>query len=182
MYIHIDRERSDGTIAVIARREARDRLQGKSFRGTSIALAGNFCRWNNVRDLFSHIQVVAGFRTDVEQALSEHSRTNSVAIDCCEIIGWSSTDDLSRYHPDDLERFEPNRKSSGLRVKLSRPDLRAPLTKLVTIVYELKEEGYGVVAIIHSVYPGRDIGELHGDVTERESCVFFDWSHPGQPI
>jgi hypothetical protein len=31
---------------------------------------------------------------------------------------------------------------------------------------------------IHSIYTGPDIGQLWGDVTERENAVFLDWENP----
>ena len=95
-------------------------------------------------------------------------------------VGWESTSALSDYKEDDLERFTINRRSKGLRVKMCRTDLLAPKTCELTIVYELKIEDDKLVAIIHSIYPGQDIGELRGNVTVREKRVFFDWNHPGQ--
>ena len=97
-------------------------------------------------------------------------------------VGWPGTDELTKYKPEDLEEFSPNRHSKALRVKKDRLDLLVPLTNFVTLVYELRPERYQTAIIVHSMYPGKDIGELHGNITEREKVVFFDWDHPGVPI
>jgi hypothetical protein len=49
-------------------------------------------------------------------------------------------------------------------------------------VYELKREDGDLVAIIHSIYPGKDIGPLSGDLTASQNIVMFDWKHPGKTI
>jgi hypothetical protein len=58
---------------------------------------------------------------------------------------------------------------------------KAPLTNKLTVVFEfqLATEDRPHLMIVHSLYPGEDIGELSGDITENEGRVFFDWDHPG---
>ena len=49
----------------------------------------------------------------------------------------------------------------------------------VTLVLEFKSEYDSPVAVIHSLYPGHDVGDLEGDMTVREDRVWFNWNHPG---
>jgi hypothetical protein len=34
--------------------------------------------------------------------------------------------------------------------------------------------------MLYTVYPGRDVGELVGNVSEREKVLFLDWDAPGE--
>lgn len=166
--------------AIIVRSIATERLATKCFRGTSLARAGNFSRWSSAEKLFSDPLVMRHFLADLDLVLAEKDfRTHSVTITHDELVGWESTDALERYASSDLEAVNLNHKSWGLRVKPTRTNVLAPQTSDLTIVYEFKREGSVMVAIVHSIYPGCDIGELDGDVTAREGRVFFDWNHPG---
>lgn len=168
--------------SIIVRNHTEERLRTKCFRGTFKALAGNFSRWDSSEKLFRDQEVVGHFLAELDEVWSGRQfGTHSLNIAHKAFIGWESTDELERYRSEDLESFSPNRKSSGLRVKTSRTSLFAPRTKNLTLVYELKSESGVAVAVVHSIYPGVDIGELDGNVTAREKRVFFDWEHPGQP-
>jgi hypothetical protein len=97
-------------------------------------------------------------------------------------VGWSSTEPAVKFDTEATEPFEPNSKSTAQRVKTDREDLPAPRTKELTVVFNFKKEdaGEGIIAVLYSIYPGGDIGELVGDITGREKVVFFDWDHPGE--
>jgi hypothetical protein len=107
-------------------------------------------------------------------------RTHSFEICFSEKIGWSNTDDLEGYTADMLELFEPNGRSVGYRVKLDRTDLEAPRTNIVTVIYEFRDEPQGPVAVVHSIYPGKNIGVVRGEISKDKAVVFFDYNHPGQ--
>lgn len=174
---------SDATrIAIIVRKRTIDRLKTTCFRGPSFRMAGNFFLWNSVESLFIDMCVLQPFLFGLDEDWeNKEFGTQGISIDYPENVGWESTSPIEKYSNDDLEQFNLNRKSWGLRVKASRgKELLAPLTNLLTLVYEFRSEGEMPVAIVHSVYPGRDIGELYGDVTSREGRIFFDWSHPGE--
>ncbi len=166
--------------AVIVRRGTKNRLKTTCFRGTSLQRAGNFALWNSPEGLFQDETVLEQFLAELNELwIKEDFDTHSLTITHSAIVGWESTDSVDKYEIDDLERFTPNRKSSALRVRPDLTHLFAPQTKELTLVFEFKSEGERVAAIFHSIYPGADIGELIGNVTERERRVFFDWSHPG---
>lgn len=167
-------------VAIVVRRTTEERLWTKCFRGIALPLAGNFLRWCTAEDLFRDAGVMEHFLAELDELWSKQEfGTSSVSIVHSMPVGWESTDALENYAEDDLEEFHLNRKSWGLRVKTSRADLLAPKTHEFTLVFEFKSEGGEAVAVIHSIYPGSDVGELDGDVTDREKRVFFDWSHPG---
>lgn len=179
MYIH-NTLNSGVRAAIIVRRTTEERLWSKCFRGTALPLAGNFQRWCSADQLFRDREVMEHFLTELDELWSKQEfGTSSVSIVHSMPVGWESTDELQSYTKDDLEEFHLNRKSWGLRVKPSRTDLLAPKTHEFTLVFEFKSEGDEAVAVVHSIYPGKDIGELDRDVTDREKRVFFDWEHPG---
>ena len=178
MFIKIN-HKTHGTIIIIVRDETELRLSKTCFRPESANCAGNFSMWRNARSVFENEGIVEALIIEAQKSLSEGSRTDSICIELSVGIGWSGTDDLEKYNLNDLEEFELNRKSQALRVKKTCVNLTSPITNSITLVYEVRKEDDKTSIIIHSMYPGKDIGELVGDITDREKCVFFDWNHPG---
>jgi len=180
MYIRKGLKKNGLPAAIIVRAATEERLRAKCFRGRTVCKAGNFSRWSTPVQLFSDTLILEQFLDEISVLWDKKDfGTHSVEIRCDNIVGWSSTAPTIDFAPDSLEQFNPNRKSVALRVKLFRTDLLARQTKLVTIVYEFKVEAGNPVAVVHSAYPGEDVGELEGDVTAREERIFFDWNHPG---
>lgn len=107
--------------------------------------------------------------------------THSVTVTHPTCIGWASTDHLSYFSSDELEVFEPNSRSTALKVILpSKLERKAPLTQDVTFIFKLEEQRGTPKVTLVSIYPGTDIGDLDGDITQREQQVFYDWDHPGE--
>lgn len=165
-----------GWIRIVVRGRTSRRLETTCFRGRQHALAGNFSRWGSADELFHDPLVLRRLLRDCVDA--EYG-TNRMSLRYDEFVGWSSVDQRFGYPDDALEEFHPNRVSVALRIKRERSEYLAPRTDWLTIIYELKQEDIGLVAVIHSVYPGDDIGELSGDITEREGCIFFYWDARG---
>lgn len=187
---------SGENITLVMRQKTVERLRGTCFRGMHLARAGNFFRFGSFQELLSHLR--DDVDDEVREAIERYVASGNVGpsfLESFEIeddtsVGWSSTDDLERYHESELEPFEPSKRSRALRLRLST-DRRAPLTKLVTFVCEFRHEDRAAepgsdrrdwTVVVHSLYPGRDIGSLEDDVTAREGVVFFGWEHPGQPL
>lgn len=177
------------SVCIVARTSTKQRLSTTCFRIDDDqqlkTLAGNFARWRCIEDILNDHWVGKEFLLEVAQLLKEKDCTtvHSVEIPHADSVGWSSTAPLREWRKfPDLERFQLNNKCYGLRVSPNRTDVLAPVTHCLTLVFELKIEVNKPVVIIHSVYPGVDIGYLVGNVTEREQCVFFDWSHKGSSI
>jgi len=182
--MHLDTKATIGghPVFIIIRHHTEERLAGTCFRGKSKNLAGNFCRWENGSELFADRSVLSKFLREIQEAFWVGDYTSSICFEFDSAVGWTGTDKREGYRGEDLEEFNPNRRSRALRVKLTSLHVPVPTTRLITFVCEIKEEGEKIVVIVHSVYPGRDIGELRGYITEREHCVFFDWNHPGAPL
>jgi hypothetical protein len=172
---------SGAEAAVVVRSNTEQRLKSTCFRGSSKRLAGNFLRWNSVHELFRDSLVMEALLTHLDEILLKPDfGTHSLGIIHTMLVGWEGTADLSNFTADDLEQFDLNRRSWGFRVKTSRTDLLASKTKELTVVFEFKPEEGRAVAVVHSIYPGKDVGELKGNVSEREKLVFYDWNHPGE--
>lgn len=180
--MYLAQQLPDGTSAgIVVRKSAKERLATTCFRGAGVSKAGNFSAWESAEKLFGTYGVTARLLAHLAELwVKRDFDTHSVEIELPSRIGWGSTDHLMNYRPEELEEFKPNSRSTALRVKPSLKHLTAAQTHCLTVVFELKMERGHPVAVIHSVYPGRDIGELEGDVTEREQIVFFDWDHPGE--
>lgn len=154
------------------------RLRGTCFRGTEHRLAGNFCRWKSCEDVLAEKDVLELILQGVRKKM--HNKvTHSINVDTGSIVGWSSTDDAYKYVQEELEDYKlPNGKSHGLRVKQGA-GIMAPTTTLITFVYFTEKESDKTVIHIVSIYPGKDIGPLSGNITKNARCVFFDWNNPG---
>lgn len=178
--MYLEKNHNSLNFKIIVRNETERRLAGTCFRGTPCRCAGNFFYWRSAFELFSDPDFLSTFLDEVGElyALREFG-TSSFTVNMGNSVGWASTGDLSKFNTDDLEVFNPNRRSVALKLKTSCINIKAPMTSLVTCVFELRDELSAPVVIVHSIYPGQDIGELKGDVTAREGCVFFDWNHPG---
>lgn len=167
-------------VALIMRQKTEERLGETCFRGPECRRAGNFFRYRFAEEFFSDSKMQNLFFPEIWKLSGRRDfDTHSFSLDLKMEIGWESTAPLQNYETHDLEEFTPNRRSSGLRVKSSKRHLLAPRTSKATIVYELKEEFGKPVVVVHSLYPGVDIGELEFNVTKREQRVFFDFNHPG---
>jgi hypothetical protein len=166
--------------AIVVRPETEARLRKTCFRGKDVNCAGNFFRWGSSVEVFDDSTVRAEFLAELADVWrAKDFGTHSVTIRHEAFVGWSSTAVFNAYAKTALEPFKLNRRASGLRVKTSRTDLSAPRTADITLVFEFKAERSKPVAVVHSIYPGEDVGELVGDVSSRELCVFYDFNHPG---
>ena len=168
-------------VNIVIRDVAEKKISKKHFKGGHVRCAGNFFKWTCIDELFGERDFIDAIFEDASDAFGEgHIGTSSFSYNFRCPVGWSSTAPIHDFRREYFEKFYINKWSSGQRIRRNRTDLRAPKTDLVTVIYELKDEGEKIVIVIHSLYPGMDIGELKGDVSQREGCVFFDWDHPGE--
>lgn len=182
----------DGAPAVIVvRGDTRQRLSSTCFRMGARPRAGNFRHWRSVTEVFANSELRQQFLTELLNAICVEEALRSVftglqtrvTVQCSRPVGWASTAPIDSVPQNALEVFEPNRKSTARRVKRNRTDLLAPATQLVTFVVEIKfERELGWVTVVHTMYPGADVGPLVGDVTDRSGQIFMDWRHPGVPL
>lgn len=182
--MHIERKTQSGlTTVIIVAWATEKRLRSTCYRGPSHKKAGNFISFDSSDDLLGHEVVLRELLAQVDTlwARQDRSGTWSFTLTCPDFIGWESTAPLANYNPNDLEPLRLNTRANALSVKLSPShQLSAPKTKNITVIFELNSEGEDAVVVIHSIYPGTDVGPLDGDVTQREQRVFFSWDHPGE--
>lgn len=173
-------------IMVVLPGEQVGRLATTCFRGGRNRLAGN-TRWDNfgqmMRDQDLFLAFAAMCRTCALEAVDDKFE-ESFEVDHPKLfVGWDSTARRERIPEASLEEFKPSKRSRALRISRNCSIL-APLTKTLTFVcsfqHRILEHEWNV--IIRSIYPGRDVGQLLGDVSLREGRVFFDWDHPGEPL
>ena len=173
---------------IIVGHEETIKLQHRSFRGPGSPYAGNFFGFSRVEYVVRDRLFFDDLRVSASQKVREMiSRGKSYAdfsctFDCGKPVGWASTLPLALVPADALEPFEPNRHSRALRVKPGRTDIVAPLTNLVTFACQVRCDKARWKLIIHTLYPGEDVGPILGDVTQRSKRAFLDWNHPGMPI
>ena len=179
--MYIKRMLSDGTIAsIVVQHDVEMRLKTRCFRKIHIKCAGNFIKWRNSMQVLNDRNVMPYILDELNrQWFTKDFSKVSLSIDLPYPVGWESTDEARFYKDTDLEEFAPSKNSTAMRIKKVRTDLLSPKTNKVTIIFDFKIKANGPVAMIYSIYPGKDIGSLHGDITEREQRVFFDWNHPG---
>jgi hypothetical protein len=177
----INRKLDDGTfMSIVVPIRTAERLATKCFRGRDSRRAGNFINWRNSMQVLADSHVICYLLKELNESWEKKEfGVVSFSIELPHPVGWESTDDIKHYSNEVLERFELNRRSNALRVKISRQDILAPKTNKVTIVAEFKTLKELPVLMVYSMYPGVDVGELEGDVTGREGRIFFDWDHPG---
>lgn len=176
---------SDGSPVVIeVPWKTRERLLGTCFRGTHRMLAGNFRHWNCLDDVFAE--------PGVTEQLLEHAfeiaekdipcvthRECRASIVLTRDIGWESTGSADDYSDNELESCYLNERHHALRVRTDRPDIKAPLTREFTVVYDLHLQPLAWCVVVKTMYPGKCVGKLQNNMTERTGRVWFDWSHPG---
>jgi hypothetical protein len=156
------------------------RLKTTCFRGRGLKLAGNFQLWESVEDVMSGDVLTNLLDNALELWRTRDFGTHSLQLKMPTEVGWESTAAKRNFLVDELERFKPNKHSCAERVRPHHVKCLAPLTRDLTIVYEIKDQRREPKVTIRSIYPGVDIGELDGDVTKREGRVFFDWNYPGE--
>lgn len=168
------------TVSIVMRKKAQDRLKGTCFRGFDVHQAGNFMVWRTPDEVFADEIILQQFLETLHEDFVEgFFGTSSVEISHDNIIGWDSTVPCDIANGIALECIKFGR-GIGMKIPARYEGVFAPVTRSVTIVYELKVEERGrLVTVIHSMYPGVDVGELTGDVTSREGRIFFDFAHPG---
>lgn len=182
MYLKTKYRIEGSRLSIIARTDTENRLSTTCFRG-DVKKSGNiFIPTQSVEDLLRYqdekaIKAIVASAADFWK--DEDGYTHFTTVEFEDFVGYSSTAEIKGFNENELESFKPNRKSTGLKVRLPS-DKKCPKTKLVTFIYEMRLEQDGFKIVIHSIYPGKYIGPLKGNISQREQIVFFDWEHPGE--
>jgi hypothetical protein len=150
-------------LSLICPEDTERRLKRTCFRGRNQKLAGNFMLWESVKAVFTGSVLNKLTEDVVEQWELGKFFTHSITFEMPLFVGWESTINKELCSEAALEEFFPNKKSRALRVRPDYTELLAPLTKDITIVYQLlRKNDETAKIIVWSMYPGTDIGELYG--------------------
>ena len=165
-----------------------DWLRKTCFRGKDLAFAGN-TRWNSFGQMMQDDDVFERFAAncrEVARDATENVDESFEIIHPKQCVGWESTAARDRFSQTQLEPRKRDQKWRGEWVRHAA-NLHASLTNVLTFactfthfVRERELTQWSVV--IRTIYPGRDMGELEGDVTAREGRVFYDRTFPGEPL
>lgn len=161
-------------------------LRRNHFRGKNLAMAGN-TRWNSFGEMMRDNDVFERFTANCREVALNATENVNESFEIVHpklMVGWESTAERERFTEEQLEpRFQlPHWRGKWVR---RAADRRAPLTNILTFVCTFTHfiRGRELTqwdVVIRSLYPGRDVGDLDGDVTAREGCVFYDWTFPGE--
>lgn len=190
MKINTTMKVGDLPITIIVREKSEQHVRSHNFRGYRVRCAGNFFRWDTLDAFLEDQEFLFALQEDVEEAVRENHSQRTFEYDFDAYIGYSSTIPLGRVNEDYLEPFNLNRNAFGMRVKSVHQDIKAPLTRTITVTYELKgETDHGskreqLSVVIFSIHPGEDVGPLRGNMSkprkESGGWIFFGWDHPGE--
>ena len=175
-----------GDLSLLMDQRIVDRLSKKCFRDPQNPRAGTFHAWHD------HYQALHALKHQLRETIIAELDEAPSAFDgiSCSVecvfpfpVGWSSTADIKDIPLEDLELFKPNARSIAMRVRLGSKHL-ARQTNIATVIMNIQRSHYGkgFTVFVNSMYPGKDIGDLEGNITQREGQVFFGWEHPGEPI
>lgn len=175
--------RPDGpVIRVVMPNETRTRLANTCFRGTEIAKSGNLCSWSSFEAMMEDPLVVDGMLGELDGIFAQRNFDGNWSFTLnfpARPIGWSSTILRPVVHAHELDYRPLNKRASAMF--FSDPEYPAPLTHKVTFVCTLRTENVNVgTALIQSIYPGADVGEIRGNMTKRtQGRVWIDFDNPG---
>src|ERR1700730_11610018 len=154
-------------------------MMERHFRYSEKRVSGNFFRWTNPKALIENRVIAERLLEEVLEA--EDGDVNSFEINLPAPVGWEQTEDLNKFALEMLELFQPNKRSSALKIK--DRSVLASLTNIITITFAFnKTSPYDILVEVYSVHPGIDYGPLKNNITSREGRVFFDLNHPGEAL
>lgn len=148
------------------------------FLGRRNCFASCIFRWHSPLQLLSDPLLQAKLLGDIVDSTDEFSELGlncwSVSMDHTEPIGWESSDLADNYQERDSYYYPLNQQAIIRRLHSDLPDVIAPLTTRVTIVYSLRwDDEQGWITFVHDLQPGVDLGNPVGDLTKRERRVLY---------
>jgi hypothetical protein len=170
------------TIALIMRKPAVLRLSTTCFRGRDKRLAGNLKLYDNFSQVMDDQLVVEGVFAELDKLFEDEmfNATYSFTVKHTEPVGWSSTIMAKQLPGVKTEKQKLNKRSRASFV--ADPAIMAPLTHSITFICELKyhtKTDLRGAVMVHSLYPGPDVGDLRGDMTRETGMLWFPWTTPG---
>lgn len=168
-------------VEIILPREQADRLTRTCFRGRNCRQAGNFFMWPHFSAFIQDSETQGILMSILGELVEEANvqKRHRIELEYRWDIGWDSVMEIDNLESEDIETGEVrdlNKRATALFL----PDdlILAPRTNIVTMVLEQKHVNHWRF-IIWTMYPGYDVGDLRGDMTELHGFVWLSWSNPG---
>ncbi len=165
------------------------RLRGKCFRGARMrAFAGAFALWGNFDELLDSEQFIAKLRDALRERLQDRRfGVHRLELKFDQAIGWDSLVELDELDSDEIEACiegppHPRQRARWHGKFMPVGVTVADLTDVMTIVVDIQpgRDGCTWGVFVYTMYPGHDIGDLQGDMTEKTGAVFLDFMNPGE--
>jgi len=160
------------------------RLKGVCFRGPSVRQAGNLFHWKDHNAFLNDpvvLTLMAPSLTEIIDRPYPYAHgPHRFEIKFEHHVGWDKVvylDKLSVDDEDSCKRDFLNHKATALILPNDR--IKAPLTKVVTMVVSVRHIGFWQFGI-RDMYPGPDIGRVFEDMTDKHGLVWLRWSNPGE--
>ncbi len=158
---------------------ARRRLQHTCFRNGDSG-SGKFRFWTNFWAVLQHYDVRVRLIEEISDILENEENpygTWDFTIKHPDMwIGWASTMSLEKLpRGTRIKPFKPNKRTNAFAV--SSKKFKAPRTRAITFVVNIKEDDPLDVVIVYSIYPGQAV-ELNRRIPAEEA-VFIPLEHKG---
>jgi len=180
-----ERIRFTDKIGFIVPRHQQDRLDREVFRRG--AFAGCISKWPSARAALYDPVLRRKLIVEVNAIIAETDKwvggTYSVTVAYPEVVGWDAT--VTHDDARGLPTKQDSLNTYAWGDFIADKDVPAPMTRELTCVLVLREGKTGrddVLAVVESMYPGRDVGRLKGNVSAREKVFFFHRDTPGDDV
>jgi len=185
-------------------------IRERHFRGRTVQKAGNFALWDFPAQFIDELWFQEKVVHEILRQRPPHGGSNAVEFDFDFFVGWTSMGDqladpayrlqytvsdadgqerIVEVEDHDLrpEEFELRPLRKGLKGEFVVDGSRAPLTKTVTVIAQVKECDWGKFIVIYSIRPGIMMpahiappsrGWYKLDMWE-DGLIFWDWESDG---
>jgi len=169
-------------VEIILPRHQAERLTGTCFRGPQCRQAGNFFRWRFFADFIKDPMVRQCLLSKLQKLVEEANvnKNHRIELKFDADIGWDSVMDINELKPCEMigeEERQLNRRATAVFLPVG--NILAPKTNFVTLVIQQRHVGHWQFKI-QTIYPGPDVGQLQGNMTERFGLVWLGWDNPGE--
>lgn len=152
-----------------------------AFRGYNVQKAGNFSRWESLKEFLRDPSVLPGFTRIIAEMIEQETIRNVIrfTMQFPHIVGWSPTVPVSVVQETHGELRKINNKAVAYFI--TDQAIKAPATHSVNVVCRVTQDkpGHWVIIVCH-ISPGPSPGELRGNITANTQLCFFDPEHPGE--
>lgn len=180
---------SNARIVYVISNQAVKLLLQRHFQGRGKPVAGNFAIWDTPLAAFNALyhEIESHVIASIKELVAEREQAVDFSLELKleRAIGWSCAQPLDRFDGVTFEFGPLSSRRTAWIVPSGHQDLRAPLTNLVTITYQIRRGRGGRSEWLCSIInfrPGKDLGVDTGNLSFKTGCAFFRFGHPGEPL